>query len=427
MKKIDVNTTEINIIDGPGLNTFNRLKLFNLKKINNICDKSLSLCDKLTKQLFQLSSFNEKTINETINQKKNNNLDKFIIIKENRVNKSKICKFKRANSQHFLKKSFVSFEKRNNEKYSSNREEESTFLSKNSSSFNKNYKSFYKNYSEIKLIKRKENNIKQIKNKIFHKIINKKLSQNSKILKLTNKNISYNDDVINKHPKYNNFNTFVTLQKSRKKIINHKIKNENEQTNLIIYSYKSALKKYTNEKLLNIMNKSKSLYNRQIHKLNNKNSNSLYSGRKNSWKIKNLLKKFEINKNSENGIEYDEINEDIDNKNVYKKMKLFSKNFKEKIILNKGDITRNTMITKKVADMINYCDYLFKKDEINFYKNSKSFISNYSILSKITRKEPFKKEYKNTIYKSHKNSLERNTSIIKTLINACKKSLKKKQ
>ena len=172
MKKIDGNITDININNNPGLNIFNRLKLFNCKKINNIFDKNISLCDKLTKQLFQLSSFNEKTINEATNQNKKNNLDKFIIIKKNKVNKNKICKFNRTNRQNFLKKSFISFEKRNKEKYSSNKEEESTFLSKNSSSFNKNYKSFYKNNTEIKLIKRKKNNIKQIKNKIFHKIIN---------------------------------------------------------------------------------------------------------------------------------------------------------------------------------------------------------------------------------------------------------------
>ena len=63
-------------------------------------------------------------------------------------------------------------------------------------------------------------------------------------------------------------------------------------------------------------------------------------------------------------------------------MKLFSKNLKERI-----NHTKTVKIKKKIADII-------KMDDLSFCKNNKGFVYNYPFLSKIRRKDIFKRNYK---------------------------------
>ena len=119
------------------------------------------------------------------------------------------------------------------------------------------------------------------------------------------------------------------------------------------------------------------------------------------------------------------IKEDFDFQTIHKKMKLFSQSFKGKIILNKNDITKSVMITKKNADIINFCDYFSKMDNLVFYKLNKSFIHNYPILSQNAREDTFERSYKKISYISHKKNLERNIKIDRTGIKICKNDIKK--
>ena len=152
----------------------------------------------------------------------------------------------------------------------------------------------------------------------------------------------------------------------------------------------------------------------------------IYSERKKIYKIKKILELSDKNmsKHAENELEY-EINEDTDVINAYKELKIFSKSFKVKVNHYKKDITKWAMITKKNADIINFCDMFSKRDDLYCYKNKKTIIHNYSALSKRARKEPFKKEYKKINYKYHEKILERNAFNIRMLIKSCQEAINK--
>ena len=409
-------TIEINDLK---LNTFNRLKLFNCEKINKIFDKNLSYFNKLSKELFQLSSFNDNAINETfeINDKtiKNNKINRFIL-KKIKLIKKKDIQYNRINNKKFLKNKFFSLEKINKKNYIK-KKDDTSFLRNYFSPFNKTYNSL-----SNKSIKKKENNIKQIKSKNITHIIKKNISENSNIL-LKRNNLILSSDENNKYKNNLKYNIFITLQKSEENHTSKKIKNENKKKESIIYSYKNALKNISNENITNFINESKSLYDSQISKLK-KNNTFLNSGRKNFYAIKNLLQKFDMSQDIEKELEY-KLYEDIDIKKIHKELKHFSNSFKEKISFNKKDISKSVLISKKSADIVNYCDYFSKMNDIYFYKYNKAYINNYPVLSQIARKEPFNRDYKKITYNSHKKTIEENASNIRHWIKICKRSINK--
>ena len=391
-KRIDDNSIDNNSFN---LNIFNKLNLFNCQKINKIFDKSISFCDKLKKELSKLSSNNNSSIIDSFSQEKNYNthkIDKFMM--NIKLTKNINFQFNRKLSEKSTKKRkiFFSFEKMRQQKKNANKKEELTILSPKSTLFNNN-----------KSNKRKNNEFKQIKNRIFNKNIKNNILGNSKKIKSNNNILSYNDN-INKYRKINNFKAFIPYHRTGNNFF-HKKKS-------IIYSYKDTFKDILNKNLSQFINESKSLYNSQISKLINKND-SLISGRKKYYKIKYLLTKFDMGENI--GKELGKkIKEDFDFQTIHKKMKLFSQSFKGKIILNKNDITKSVMITKKNADIINFCDYFSKMDNLVFYKLNKSFIHNYPILSQNAREDTFERSYKKISYISHKKNLERNIKIDRT-------------
>ena len=118
------------------------------------------------------------------------------------------------------------------------------------------------------------------------------------------------------------------------------------------------------------------------------------------------------------------VNEDIDINKIYKTMRLFHNSFKNKITFNKNN-TKAIMITKKNADIINYCDYFNHMDDLYFFKNNKSYNDNYPILSKKAREDPFNKDYNKIIYHSYKDIIEENARNIRKLLKKCMKSLNK--
>ena len=363
MKKIKEEIIGINNIK---LNIFKRLTLSNCKKLNKLFFNSVSLCDKLTQELSQFCPINDNTI------MKNNSEEmqiKKLIIKKIRINKKKSYQFNRFNNTYtkkFItnrKNSFFSSEKKNQENVKSNKKEDSTF---NSSIFDKTYKNFYHcNNSSNKKIKsiKKINEIKYVKNKLFNKVINYNISGNSRILE-TNYSLLNNDN-INKYLTFRKDKTLISPKKSLRKILSKKSTIDPNQ---------SPLKNISNESISKYANKSKSLNTIQIKK------NFLHTRRNNNYHIKNLF--LEISrKNIGKKIE-SKINGDINIKKVYKEMKLFSKNLKERI-----NHTKTVKIKKKIADII-------KMDDLSFCKNNKGFVYNYPFLSKIRRKDIFKRNYK---------------------------------
>ena len=88
------------------------------------------------------------------------------------------------------------------------------------------------------------------------------------------------------------------------------------------------------------------------------------------------------------------INKDIDIPHIRKNMKLFKRGLKGKIIIKTNDIFNSSMVTKKVADIINYWDNCFSKmNDIFFYRNKNAFYKMYPPLSFKAREEPFIKNY----------------------------------
>ena len=430
------------------LSPFSRLKLFKCGKIKNILDKNVLECKKLSRELNDLSSFNISSINEIKNDENNikNNINKVVIRKIKLLNNIDNYIKKRIKAKYSLsQKNIFSLDDKDIGENNKNILKNNTFFSSRESSLpilTKNVKKFYSNKELYNTNKRKKINIKHIKNKLLNNSNNNNFSQNSDSLtnnfnkynsnsnsiennhikrKITNY-FSFNKNI--KFRKNNNLKTFITQQKSKKNIQKDKIKIKNLKKEIKTNDNKNRLLQKISKKVLsNFLNTSITLYDDEINKLKN-NKDSLNSGRQNFCNIKNLLKKFDISQDITKELDY-EINEDIDVNKIYKTMKYFNQNLKDKVIINKNDITKNVMITKTNADIINYCDYFSKMDNLYFFKNNKIYTQNYPILSKKAREEPFNKDYKKIIYRSHKKIIEDNAVDIRRLVKSCSTALNK--
>ena len=321
----------------------------------------------------------------------------------------------------------------------------STIFSSRESSLpilNKNKKFIFNKELLSNSNKRKKINIIHIKNKILNNSNNNYFSQNSDSLtnnfgKYYSSSNSLENNSNNKRVKnFFSFNknfkfrtnsklkTFITQQITKKNMKKDKIKIKNLKKVIKINDHKKELLQKISKKVLtNFINTSITLYDDEINKLKS-NNDSLNSGRQNFYNIKNLLKKFDISQNISKELDY-EINEDIDVKKIYKTMKYFKQSLKDKVIVNKNDVTKNVLITKTNADIINYCDYFTKMDNLYFYKNNKIYTQNYPILSKKAREDPFNKDYKKIIYRSNKKIIEDNAVDIRRLFKSCSTVLNK--
>ena len=423
-------------------NPFTRLQLFKIGKINKIFDKNLPLFNKISTDLYKLSSFYDSRINEEnikeLNENKKN-IEKFIMKKIIKcIKNKKELDIKDQKIKINKKKVLFSFDTQKKEKKNKFTLNNNSFLYSKAPSLpnlNKIYKKiifnkkFMANSTTKKII-----NIKSLKKNIFNKSFNNYFYKKSDSLININKyysnsnsldnnitynrtNFSFNGD--NKYKSNYNLRTFITQQRVSRKSSKKKINNKENKMNFD----KNLLKNLSDENLTNFINNSMSLYDEQcmIHKYNN---DFIISGRQNYYKINKLLKKFDISQNIEKELDY-LINEDIDTNKIYKEMKLFNKSLKGKVNTNNNDITKNVMITKTNADIINYSEYFCKMDNLYFLKNNQSFKKKYPILSKKAREEPLKKDYKKIIYHSHKNIIEGNAIDIRKLIKSCNKIMEK--
>ena len=430
------------------LSPFSRLKLFKCGKIDKIFDNNILKCQKLSKELNDLSSVNISSVNETKideNNANNNNINKKIKIINN-INK--LIK-KRAKGKNSLSQNNILFSLDDKDIEDNNKKilklKNSTIFSSRESSLpilNKNKKFIFNKELLSNSNKRKKINIIHIKNKILNNSNNNYFSQNSDSLtnnfgKYYSSSNSLENNSNNKRVKnFFSFNknfkfrtnsklkTFITQQITKKNMKKDKIKIKNLKKVIKINDHKKELLQKISKKVLtNFINTSITLYDDEINKLKS-NNDSLNSGRQNFYNIKNLLKKFDISQNISKELDY-EINEDIDVKKIYKTMKYFKQSLKDKVIVNKNDVTKNVLITKTNADIINYCDYFTKMDNLYFYKNNKIYTQNYPILSKKAREDPFNKDYKKIIYRSNKKIIEDNAVDIRRLFKSCSTVLNK--
>ena len=106
-------------------------------------------------------------------------------------------------------------------------------------------------------------------------------------------------------------------------------------------------------------------------------------------------------------------------------MLLYHNSLKNKITINKNELNKVLMITKKNADIINYSDYYCNMDDLYFYKNNKIYRENYPKLSKKALIDPLVKDYKKFVYHSQKNIIESNDKYIKEMAKSCRERIER--
>ena len=431
--KISDNSNNIKI------NIFDRFKFKKCENMEYILNKKVSIFNKLSNDLIKfinqkkvplcdsLIQGTNKEINDNINNNKRSQI-KFFKKKKLTLNQGIKEKLFDKSNLTYLKRKNKTFIKYNNLNIINNT---NSFNSQNTSLYNikTNKKILFENKTLSPISKNKVINIKYIKKNLIKNkskkyclLLNSDLkNKNQKNLNLFKKNSIYKNESAhnltynNKYKTNLNLNTFITQQDAKDNQIN-------KDTKKIIYPYKTLLKKISKKNLTKFINTSSNIYSKQIDKII-KNNKSLLSLRKKFYKMKSLIYKFDINKSIENNLDY-LINEDIEADKVYKTMRLYNNGLKNKVMTKNNDITKSIMISKSNADIINYCDNYYNMDDLYFYKHNKVYMKNYPPLSEKARKEPFNKNYKKIIYKSHKRIIDRKTLKIRKLVNSCLEGLK---
>ena len=120
--------------------------------------------------------------------------------------------------------------------------------------------------------------------------------------------------------------------------------------------------------------------------------------------IKNMIKEGEEKK-------IYNVNKDIDIPKIRKNMKLFKSSLKGKISYQTKDLFKTSMITKKIADLINCWETFSRINDEYFYNNKKAFFKIYPPLSEKATKDPFNKDYERIYYHmAQKNKMKKSQS-----------------
>ena len=419
-------------------NIFYRFQLLKRININKYYDKNLSSINKLSNELEKLSYLNNNVkidkdyfYKKKYEYKEHNSISSRSSV-NNKYTKKEIKLFNRHKKEKFLldEKQLFSLRKKCSSAYNNNNK-----INKVSTNNLLENKTLYNNYSFKKIIL----DNKKVSNNSRSKNINKRKNIKKKALNIYNNNnsnnkslnnyFSNNENSCDKNSISKNETNYLSLNientnnynKDSKAFITQQ-KSENKSKNKIKI-HKKLLKNMSNIKLSNFINTSLNTYNRHFTKLTN-NNKSLLSGRKNFRNIKYLLEKFKMSNNVKKKLDYF-INEDIDIKYIYNSMRSYNNSLKNKITVNKNEVNKDVMITKKNADIINYCDYFYNMDDIYFYKNNKVYRDNYPLLSKKAQNDPFIKDYKKIAYHSNKNTIEANSIDIRDLVKKCKEGIER--
>jgi len=404
---------------------FQRIKLIKCNQINKVYEQSMSTFNKLSKELIELSHFNDDTYKEKYLQEISKNIKESsnIIKKKKKIIKLKSCKNMLLDNKTKITKFDMKISENNK---ALNKNNSLCILSDNSFiDTPKNKNNSLNSRIVSNYFKRKINNIKFLKGKKINlkkaKIVPQYTPSSNRIDNsiIKNKN-NLSDNIYEKDFK---FHTIITFRKeenqslnNKNKIIKLKKKNHNNA--------KSSIKFY--KKLLSNQELSKIKYSsmRNIKNISTiENNKSIMTARQNFYNIKNLLKKFDISSNDEKPLKYN-LRKDFNIKKINERIKNF-KNSTKGFISYHQNMNKTLMASKKNADIINYGDICYIMEDEHFFKNRKIYMQKYRILSKIALMDNFEKNNRDVKSQSPKNISKRNTENIRSLLKLYKKSLKK--
>ena len=398
------------------LRTFSQFKIRKFGEINKILDKKANALNNLFTDLKKLATPVEPLQNfDFILEKKErmNKTDSVINIKEKakstknknnlklRINKSLKYNF----SFNFKNDSLIKTCTNNDSK------------TQNKISFN--IKSPLKD-KEIHYYKISPINMKQSKffiNNNFQEknLFKKKLNTAKKItyeIEDSKNNHQYNTLSNNKNDE-SNHKTFITQQKidiGRRTNTRFRKKNFLERDKLInsninkLKTQQSFFKHLSKEILPDYINSSSNIFNQQYNKF--LEDEEVVTMAINN--IKNMLEENEKRKSANRKL-YVGMTKDINIPKIKKSMKLFKQSFKGKISFKENDLFKSSMITKKVADIVNCWDTFSRINDIYFYRNKKAFFKVYPPLSQRAIIDPLDDNYQlKYIRMSQKNKIKKN-------------------
>ena len=374
------------------LKTFNQFKIIKLGSIKRIIDKKTKMFNKLFRDLDRMANSIETMIN----------LD--LYNKNEKMNKTDIAIKKEKSKIKSIDEMKTKPKKKIKYNLSFNKKKTAPISTINNNNINSNKFSFITSplYTN-KIHYYKVNPINMKKSKIYINdsnnekyLFDKKLNHTQKISYKVeeSKNNQYNSS--NKYKNEENFRkTFLTQKTdthSQKNNFFEKIK-INISNNRNIKTQQSFYKKITKKVLNDYINNSSNILNNHYNKFLEEETNigSTISN------IKYMLEENEKHRSYEKKIKA-LIEEDIDIPKIRKSMKLFKQSLKGKISFKTNDLFKSSLITKKVADIINYWDNFSKMNDIYFYKNKNTFYKMYPSLSLKATKDPFNKNYAHIYY-----------------------------
>ena len=384
------------------LKTFTQFKVMKLGSINRMIDKNTQIFNELFKDLDKMTSTPETTAKLDLykNREKMNKTE--IIIKKEKpkaikkINKSlKISYFNKPikyNHAFNMKKSASITTCTNN-------------LNSNKFSFitsplytNKSY--YYKinpiNMKKSKILINDSNNEKYL--------FEKKLNHSQKINYETNQTKIIRDNSYSNNKREDSFYKTFISQKSDSQIKRSNLFDRNTLNNRNIKTQQSFNKQLSKKILDDYINESSNILNKQYFKFleEEEKVNSTIIN------IKKMIKENEKRESSEKKIN-DFLKEDIDIPKIRKNMQLFRRSLKGKIAFKTNDLYKSSLITKKIADIINCWESFSRMNDIYFYQHKNAYFKVYPPLSFKATNDPFDKNYAQMFYYIiQKNKMKKN-------------------
>ena len=370
--------------------TFTQFKIKKIGQINQIIDKNTKIFSKLFKDLDNFGSNSETSIIYNLNKKTKkvkNKTDSIINIKQKTTNNKTKLKI-RQNEQIQFNLSFNIKKSPSLNVYSNNSTNTNKFyFIKSPLHMNQIY------YNKLNTI----NNSSNFKEKhLFQKKLNLFKKSNYEIDNKNNSCYNFKSDG-------NEHKTFITQQKNDSIIKNYSTIDRvklNNLTNLKSKTQQYFFRNLSKQLLNDYIDNSNNIFNEQYNKFMEDEEN--VSMTINS--IKNMIKEGEEKK-------IYNVNKDIDIPKIRKNMKLFKSSLKGKISYQTKDLFKTSMITKKIADLINCWETFSRINDEYFYNNKKAFFKIYPPLSEKATKDPFNKDYERIYYHmAQKNKMKKSQS-----------------
>ena len=370
--------------------TFTQFKIKKIGQINQIIDKNTKIFSKLFKDLDNFGSNSETSITYNLNKKTKkvkNKTDSIINVKQKTTNNKTKLKI-RQNEQIQFNLSFNIKKSPSLNVYSNNSTNTNKFyFIKSPLHMNQIY------YNKLNTI----NNSSNFKEKhLFQKKLNLFKKSNYEIDNKNNSCYNFKSDG-------NEHKTFITQQKNDSIIKNYSTIDRvklNNFTNLKSKTQQYFFRNLSKQLLNDYIDNSNNIFNEQYNKFMEDEENVSMTINN----IKNMIKEGEEKK-------IYNVNKDIDIPKIRKNMKLFKSSLKGKISYQTKDLFKTSMITKKIADLINCWETFSRINDEYFYNNKKAFFKIYPPLSEKATKDPFNKDYERIYYHmAQKNKMKKSQS-----------------